>query len=224
MANIDVPAISHFRYKLKAQELIQNGQYDEAIALMRKALDDEKTDVLMRSDMLVTLGEMTRDYPESVRLLKEAIKVDSTYHQIYFFLGYFYEQMGQERLAIPSYRKCLVKNPQNYWAMLKLAKIYMAPLDSTLRDIDSALYYTTKACELTYYQKSYPIQNLARVFSELGRFPEAIKMDELGILRAGQISDTGHIADIQKEKLAFLANRKFTSLIRRTPAGQPPGK
>lgn len=217
MVNIDVPAVSHFRYKLQAQEMLQNGRYEEAIALMRKALKDENVDMLMRSDMMVTLGELTRDNQEAIRLLKETIKVDSTYHQIYFFLGHFYELEGQERLAIASYRKCLAKNPQNYWAMLKLVQIYMAPADSSLRHIDSALYYGTKACDLTYYQKSYPIQNLARVFSEQGRFAEAAKMAELGIMRAGQINDTGHIAGIKNEMRAYAMNRTFTSLIHWLP-------
>ena len=219
--NIDVPAINRFRDKLMAQELIARGNYPEAIGLLKKSLEEEKTNVLMRTDLLLTLAGITRDYNESVRLLKESARVDSNYHQIYFFLGNFYEQLGKEKLAIPAYQKCLVKNPNNYWAMLKLAKLYLFPQDSSLQNIDSAMKYAKRSCDITYFRKSYPLQNLARIYSEQGRFAEAIRVDQLAISRSSEVDDSEHVSAIENEVLAYAQNRKFTSILRRNRPGAP---
>ncbi len=217
--NIDVPAVDHFREKLRAQELIQRGNYSEAIGLLQKALNGVKTDALMRADLLVTLAGMTHDYKQSERLLKESIRLDSNYYQIYFFLGYFYEQMGQEKLAISAFKKSLVKNPGSYWAMLKLAKLYLFPQDSTLQNLDSAWAYAKRSCDITYYRKSYLLQTLARIYSEQGRFADAIRTDQIAIARSSDVEDTAHIAAIEREMQVYAQNRKFTSAVHRIPPG-----
>ena len=219
--NIDVPAVSLFRDKLKAQEMIQRGNFPEAIRLLQNALKEEKTDVLMRTDLSMTLAGMTRDYNESVRLVKESIRIDSNYHQIYFFLGHFYEQLGKEKLAIPAYKKCLVKNPNNYWAMLKIAKLYLFPQDTSLRNLDSAYHYAKKSCDITYYRKSYLLQNLARIFSEQGQFREAIRTDQIAVSRSLEVEDTEHVVNIENEMLLYAQNRKFTSAVHRLPSKAP---
>src|SRR5690606_33149173 len=128
--------------------------------------EEEKVDLLVRAEILATLGELTRDYEESLRMIRDAIRADSNYHQLYFLLGHYLEETAMEPPAIVAYKKCLMKNPGNHWAMLKLAKLYMAPRDPSLRDADSALAFARRACEATYYRKAYPLQNLARALSE----------------------------------------------------------
>lgn len=209
---IEVPAISHFRYRLEAGKNIDAGNKEKAIALLKKGLQEEQQDKMIRAEMMATIGDLSKDPEEAIALFKEAAKTDTNYGQAYLQLGMLHARIGKEKEAIRYFERCLAKSPDNFFAMIQLCQIYLAPDDPKRKDIDLAFRYIKKANELTYYQFDYPLQNLARVYSEMKDFPKAIEMAELGIQRAREKKSHERAETIRNELNAYRQNRGFLSI------------
>ena len=213
--NIDVPAVSHYRYQVQAAVLFKEGAIDSGIKLLLKALDEEKKDRAVRADIMVTLSEHLSSPKEVIRMYQEAIRNDPNFSQIYFDMALFFEKQGKELDAITAYKKCLQKDSSNPLAMIQLTKLYMTSQNPAARNLDQALYYAVKANKITYNRKPYLMENLARAFSEMGRFNEAVETARMGIQRALDLNEAELADRLSGEMQAFQEHRKFTSLITR---------
>ena len=213
--NIDVPAVSHYRYQVQAEVLFKAGAIDSGIKLLRKALDEEKKDRAVRADIIVTLSNRLNNPKEVIQMYQEAIRNDPNFSQIYFDMGQFYEKQGNEVEAIAAYKKCLDKDPSNPLAMIQLTKLYMTSQNPAARNLDQAFFYALRANKITYNRKPYLLENLARVYSEKGRFKEAVETARMAIQRALDLNEADILERLNGEATAFEENRKFTSLITR---------
>jgi len=70
-----------------------------------------------------------------------------------------------------------------------------------------------RANKITYNRKPYLLENLARVYSEKGRFKEAVETARMAIQRALDLDESDILERLDGEATAFEQNRKFTSLI-----------
>ncbi len=213
---IETPAVSHFRYRLEAGKNIDAGNRPKALHYLRKILEEEKKDKMIRAEVMSTIGDLLEDKSESLKMYQQAVEIDPNYTQGWMNLGIAYSELGKEDKAIAAYHRSLKINPNNYFSMIQLCKIHMFPDKPKNKDLKLALTYITKANELTYFQLEYPLQNLARVYSVLGDFSKAVEYGELGLQRAQEKKNVDQAQKIENELNAYRKNVSFLALAHKT--------
>jgi tetratricopeptide (TPR) repeat protein len=106
-------------------------------------------------------------------------------------------QRGDFAGAIASYRRALKTLPRSPILLGNLAWLLATCPDASLRDLPEAARLAEKACQLTHYHTSDAVSTLAAVYSEAGRFPEAIATAEKACALA---SESGEAARLQKNQ------------------------
>jgi Tfp pilus assembly protein PilF len=212
---IDVPAISHFRYRIKAKEYIRDGFPDKAVGILQRGLQEENRDRLMRAEMMAMIGEVSDNPAQSIKMLRDAIAVDPEYSASWFMLGSEFKKTGKEQEAIRALKKSIQIAPDNFLAMVQLVKIYLVSQNPKIHDIGKALEYALEANKVTYYQKAYVLQNLARVYSANGQLQDAIKTAELAIQRAEEKKNWPRAEKIKNELRGYRKGMNFLSFIKR---------
>jgi tetratricopeptide (TPR) repeat protein len=104
-----------------AASLVQQGKLEEADQQAQLALSDPQT----RAGACSVLGSIRfqqKRLPESVRLLKEAIRLEPHLVGAHLNLAEVYTLEGKPELALPLYRHVLTLDPSNVPARLELAR------------------------------------------------------------------------------------------------------
>jgi tetratricopeptide (TPR) repeat protein len=118
----DVAVASDARKALQnAASLVQQGKLAEADQQAQLALSDPQT----RAGACSVLGSIRfqqKRFPESARLLKEAIRLEPHLVGANLTLGEVYTLQGKPELALPLYRHVLNLDPSNLPARLELAR------------------------------------------------------------------------------------------------------
>jgi hypothetical protein len=106
-------------------------------------------------------------------------------------------QQGDIAGAIAQFRDALKTLPRSPFLLSNLAFLLATSPDATLRDLPGATRMAEKACELTHYHTPVFLSTLGVVYSETGRFDEAVWMAEKAVALA---SETGEQALVQKNQ------------------------
>ena len=105
----------------KAVDLVQEGRLEEAERQAQLALSDPQTHAVACS-ILGTIRFQQKRLPESVTLLKEAIRRDPRLLGAHLSLGEVYTAQGKPELAAGVFRRVLALDPSNAAARLALAR------------------------------------------------------------------------------------------------------
>ncbi len=106
-------------------EFANQGQYDDAIQKLNKALELDETDI----NTLCTLGTVYvyKDmYEEAIKTLKKAIKIDAKASVPYYVLAMIYEKQGKHKKAIIQWKKFIKVNSDK--ELIKAAKKHLQRL------------------------------------------------------------------------------------------------
>jgi len=106
-------------------------------------------------------------------------------------------QQGAYAGAIARFRHALKTLPRSPVLLSNLVFLLIACPDATLKDLPEATRLAEKACELTHYHSATFLSTLAVIYSEDGRFPDAIWMAEKASALA---TETGEQALLQKNQ------------------------
>jgi tetratricopeptide (TPR) repeat protein len=127
-------------------------------------------------------------------------------------------QQGDVAGAIARFRSALKTMPRSPILLGNLAFLLATCPDASLRDLPEATRLAEKACQLTHYYTSAFVSTLAVIYSEDGRFDEAIAMAEKACALA---SETGEQALVQKNQellVLYRAHRPYHDSANPKPA------
>jgi serine/threonine-protein kinase len=90
-------------------------------------------------------------------------------------------QSGEYEGAAEDLEEAVQVNPNDAWACNNLAWLRAACPDDRLRNADEALYYATRACDLSHWSNGLILDTLAAAAAEAGRFDEAAAWQRLAL-------------------------------------------
>jgi tetratricopeptide (TPR) repeat protein len=105
-------------------------------------------------------------------------------------------QQGDYAGALAQFRKALKTLPRSPFLLSNLAFLLVGCPDASLHNIPEATRLAERSCELTHYTSPPFLSTLGVIYSESGRFPEAILMTEKSSALAAK--ETGQQMLIQK--------------------------
>ncbi len=218
---IDVSGVNHLQYMQDARELLERNNPIDAQARMRQALKEELEDMKFRSEVQLLLGWLHTNVDSGLALTREAIRSDPKNSVAHYNLGVFHE--GQQKItqAVRSYQDCLELDPDNYWAMARLSRIYMQEDAPGIRDYEKAIEWAEKANRTSKYREPSILKTLARAYSESRRFREAIETASVGLNLAIQAGLQNEIVELEHEIQRYQANRPFSSVVEPLRPGRP---
>jgi tetratricopeptide (TPR) repeat protein len=200
---IEALALRPFRNTQQADILYKKGKHQAAIAELEKALLEDMGP-RFRSEVLINLGGLLKDYDKAVGYLKEAIALAPDYKIAYYNLGIKYQHQKKDREAVTAYKKVLELDPGDVDARVKLAWIYMLSKVPSIHDTATAVRLAEKADALANGKNIMALQALAAAYSEAGRFADAVNITDLAIAESRKGKDPDGAAFLEKIKSMYM--------------------
>jgi tetratricopeptide (TPR) repeat protein len=194
-------ALAYYDY---AVTLEQAGRLPESIAAYKKLLEFRPDDAVPEKDLGTLLIEAGRN-DEAVTVLRKAIQDDPQLAEAYYLLGVLQGKSGQLDGAIAQLQKAVALKPQIYEFQYVLGRV----LAARGRFAD-ALPHFEKAVELAAgdpEQQLDSLQMLAGVYSEVGRFQDAVRTAQQALFLARQAGDSS-LADTLRARIAYYQSQE----------------
>lgn len=163
--------------------MTEKGDYESAVEHFHKALRVKPNAPEVHYGMGRALY-LQGDHDLAARQFVEALRLKRDYLVARVQLARALTEIGETRYARDHYQKALELQPDNTQVLVSLAWLLAAPEDTAVRDPDAAVKFAQKACELTDYEKTEPLDALAVACAAAGRFPQAAQNAERAILLA----------------------------------------
>ena len=123
-------------------------------------------------------------------------------------------QQGNTAGAIAQFRQALKTLPRSPFLLSNLAFFLATCQEPTLHDLPEATRLAEEACQLTHYQTPAFLSTLGIVYSEAGRFPEAIQMAEKAQALANEMDEQELAQQVQAALDLYRAQRPFHESMR----------
>jgi tetratricopeptide (TPR) repeat protein len=194
-------ALARYYY---AVALKQAGRLPESIAAFKKLLEIRPDDSVVEKDLGTLLIEAERN-DEAVVVLRKAIQDNPQFAEAYYFLGVLQGKSGQLDGAIAQLQKAVDLKPQTYEFQYVLGRV----LAARGRFAD-ALPHFEKAVELSAGNPEQQLDSLpmlAGVYSEVGRFPDAVRTAQQALFLARQAGDSS-LADTLRARIGYYQSQE----------------
>jgi tetratricopeptide (TPR) repeat protein len=99
--------------------------------------------------------------------------------------GYSHFAMGNYRAAASDYEKAVRLSPSDYDALINFGWFQATCPDDSLRNAKQAIEMSRHACEISQWQDSRAVDNLAAGYAEIGEFDYAVKYQTQAINMKG---------------------------------------
>jgi len=189
-------ALARYYY---AVALKQAGRLPESIAAFRKLLEVRPDDSVVEKDLGTLLIEAGRN-DEAVVVLRKAIQDNPQFAEAYYFLGVLQGKSGQLDDAIAQLQKAVALKPETYEFEYVLGRVLAARGRFT-----DALPHFEKAVGLSAGNPEQQLDSLpmlAGVYSEVGRFPDAVRTARQALSLATQAGDSS-LADTLRARIDY---------------------
>jgi tetratricopeptide (TPR) repeat protein len=127
-------------------------------------------------------------------------------------------QQGDIAGTIARFRSALKTLPRSPILLSNLAFLLATCSDASLRDLPEATRLAEEACRLTHYDTSTFVSTLAVIYSEAGRFDEAIWMAEKASALATQSGEQALLQKNQELLELYRAHRPYHELTKPNPS------
>jgi tetratricopeptide (TPR) repeat protein len=187
-----------------AVALEQAGRPSESIAEYKKLLEIRPDDAVVEKDLGTLLIEAGQN-DEAAGVLRSAIQHDPQLAEAYYLLGVLHGKSGQLDSAIVQLQKAVALKPETYEFQYVLGRV----LAARGRFAD-ALPHFEKAVELSAgnpEQQLDSLQMLAGVYSEVGRFPDAVRTAQQALALATQAGDSS-LSDTLRARIAYYQSQE----------------
>jgi len=164
----------------------------------------------------VSIPLWTDDFASLYQILRTeaAPQVDAKFTDAQGQIALNMYQQGNTAGAIAQFRSALHTLPRSPFLMSNLAFLLATCSDAKLRNLPEATRLAEEACQLTHYQTPAYLSTLAVVYSEAGRFPEAIQMAEKTVALANEMNEPELAQQNQELLKLYRAQRPFHETIR----------
>ncbi|GAB4340127.1 MAG: hypothetical protein OHK0038_19530 [Flammeovirgaceae bacterium] len=161
----------------RADFLLQNNRYEEAIVMLDEAAKKEPTNADIRYRKATTFMALTK-LKDATKELEEAVKINPNYYQAYEILGNIYSQVRQVSKAVENYQKAYDTDPNAENKLsYKFAILDLMQKTGTLADakphIEDAKKvlgednFDLKFYEVLYLNETDQYEQAAQIMSEL---------------------------------------------------------
>jgi tetratricopeptide (TPR) repeat protein len=131
-------------------------------------------------------------------------------------LGLALLRSGQVAAAISEYHQVLAIQPGWVDAKCDLARLLAHPLSGNERNIPEAIKLAEEACQATKYENPVAVQSLAMVYSEAGRFDEAVRLQQRALELIAPKADDRTLA-VMKQRIDLYKSHKPFSAVEPMP-------
>jgi tetratricopeptide (TPR) repeat protein len=166
--DIQVPAVDYRRYLDKGKELILKRDWDEALAELKKSLE-EKPDFAMTLGGIGYILSEQGEVEEALQYLEKALKRDPNHYLIHSMLGAAYINLENLPRAKRHFQTAYELNPRYYLSHFNLGNI-----ESAEGRPEKAIPFYEKTLELNPECKEARL-NLGLTLNRLGDFSRAIE-------------------------------------------------
>jgi tetratricopeptide (TPR) repeat protein len=144
-------------------------QYDEAIALLREAINIDPR----RPDLFLYLGTAhfrAKEYDRSIAALQEGLSLDDKQKDLRFQLGVVYEKQQKFDDAVREFRSVIALDPKHAEAYNYVGYMFV----ERGQNLDEAIDLINKALALEP-DNGYFLDSLGWAFYQQGKFPDALR-------------------------------------------------
>lgn len=159
----------------------------------------------------VSIPLWTDDFASLFQILRTdtAPQEDPTFTDAQCQAAFTLYQQGNIAGAIAQFRSALKKLPRSPILLSNLAFLLTSCPDLSLRNPAEATRLAEAACQLTHYHNPTYLSTLGVVYSETGRFAEAIQMAEKACALATETGEQELVQKNQELLKSYRANRPF---------------
>jgi Tfp pilus assembly protein PilF len=182
--------------------------FTEAIRLPGKNVPFYNQEISWRGRAMVwrKKGETAK----CIRDLTEAIRLNPKNTEVYVERAGAWIDQKELARAVADYQEALRLKPDHISALNNLAWLLATSADGKIRDGKHAIECSTKACELTKWQKVGYLDTLAAAYAEAGDFENAVKWQskvvELAPNKESKEDGEKHL-ELYKKKMPFHEDR-----------------
>ncbi len=214
--HITASAVAPMQYMQDVRDLLSQGDGEGALKRMQSALALEKRDLKFRSEAQMLLGWIYKSTDSGIVWCRQAIQTDPKNALAHFNLGGFYEQKGNIRESLKYYTLAVELDPQNSWALMKLSKFYMKSEDPKIKNISKGIAFAEKSNQTSHFREPSLIKSLARAYSDVKRFKEAIDMAQMALELAREQSLSQEISELESELPYYQHGVSFTEAVKQS--------
>ncbi|MFA5239650.1 MAG: tetratricopeptide repeat protein [Phycisphaerae bacterium] len=154
---------------------------------------------------MVLLGE--GQYEEAIKHFNNILRINKSYARAYLNLGVAYSRLGRNKEAIQNFTRAIELEPNNAKALHNLAWMLATTDKASVEDINQAVKYAERACELTEYKNIVFLDTLAVTYAVAGRFEDAVKATERAINNAKAEGKKEMAEEMQRKLESYKADQ-----------------
>ena len=203
--------------------LIQQGRVPEAVGHLEQVLRLRPGDAETGNNLglaLVQLGDSLAaqgKWIEAMAQYAQAVQASPDNAPAHDGLGFALSRAGQPAEAVEQYRKALAIDPRLATAQNHLAWLLATATDPAIRNVEEAVRWAERACELTTNSVAGYLDTLGVAYAEAGRFVEAGQAAERAATTALATGDKNLAAQIQSRLELYRAGRAYHGGAASTP-------
>lgn len=195
-------------FRLRGTIYIDKKDYDRAISDFSEAIRLDPMDAKAYVGRGEALSEKKK-YDQAISDYSEAIRLDPKYSDAYAGRGNVLSSKKEFGRAISDYAEAIRLDPKNALAYNTHAWIEATCVDAKMRNGKRAVEYATKACELSKWEDSEPIDTLAAAYAEAGDFVQAVKWQKKSIELEQKAADKQKLDDYRKRLRLYEQGKPF---------------
>ena len=237
LLKMDAPATDYYRAVDIASEFLNNKQYEASIQEWKKALELSPGEALAHNNLGVALAETGR-VEEAITHYKKAIELSPRYADAHNNLGEVLAGRGRLDEAIVHFESALRLDPEHSVAHSNLgaALVHKGRIDAAIPHLQKAIEYQPdaadahkilglalaakgryeeaanhleRAVELSGGREIGLLDLLGRDYAELGRFPEAVQIENRALAVATQQNNHSLVAALKARIALYEAGKKY---------------
>lgn len=188
----------------------ERGRRDEAISLCGQAVltAPGNLEARYRLGLMLLQAGKSRDAATHLSLVVQASPL---FLEARGNLALALLRSGQIDRALVEYRAALEQRPDWVEVMCDLARILAHPSSGRERNVPHAIELAEKACQLSQYEQPMPLESLAMVYSEAGRFDDATKLQQKVLQLVTPRADQETLSIVRRRLDLYKSRRPFSA-------------
>jgi len=178
------------------------GKRQEAAAHCRRALESKPKFFAARLSLGLILLEIG-DVGEAEKELGQAVRLQPADPFANYYYGHVLHRQGRLEAAADHYTRAVEADPESVPALLGLAVIHIMPELADRHDVEKAMRFGEKACELTNRRSPDALKILASVYDAAERSRDALRTAGEALRVARAVGDEALARQIEEDLAVY---------------------